>query len=253
MLALDIKPAGSDTGSWLTCEKRIRLVNLHAALKGKRVLDAGCGAGSYVLRMAQEGADVTGIEFEPGKVADYEKASGLRNVLVGDIEHMPFSNADFDLVFSNEVLEHVPNDAAALREIHRVLRPDGVLCVFVPNRLYPLETHGCYTQGGTRLSAFTPFVPWLPDVLARRWLRFENRNYWRRDIEQLLTQAGFGVVHYQTVWQTLSNSSGKIPRRAMFLVPLGRYVLSVLEKLPLVGRFGISHFVVCRKTGQPAA
>lgn len=247
MQQFEVKPAGSDTGSALTCEKRIRLICKHATLKDKRVLDAGCGAGSYVVRMAKEGADVRGIEYEASKVADYRNAHQKDNVIVGNIEKMPYADAEFDVVFSNEVLEHVPNDSVALGEINRVLRPDGLFFIFVPNRLYPLETHGCYTKGGTRLSSLTPFIPWVPDVIARRFLRFDNRNYWKSDIEQLLTREGFRVVHYQTVWQTLSNSSGKIPATVMFLVPFGRFVLNIFERIPLVGRFGISHFLVCSK------
>ncbi|MGH7700222.1 MAG: class I SAM-dependent methyltransferase [Gemmatimonadales bacterium] len=62
------------------------------------------------------------------------------DILIRDIaEGIPFADAAFDYVFCIEVLEHVPNPSTTLREIHRVLRPDGVLTLSVPNPYHPKE------------------------------------------------------------------------------------------------------------------
>ena len=79
-------------------------------------------------------------------------------------ERLPFADASFDVVFTNEVLEHVQDDRQAAREIARVLRPGGRSVNFVPNRLYFFETHGIYWRGQYKFGN-KPFVNWLPTTL----------------------------------------------------------------------------------------
>ena len=95
-------------------------------------------------------------------------------------EHLPFPSTSFDLVLSNEVIEHVSDDLQAVKEMVRTLKPGGRLVLFCPNRGYPYETHGIYRKGvyefGNKL-----FVNYLP----RRWrnkLAPHVRVYSRRDL-----------------------------------------------------------------------
>ena len=91
-------------------------------------------------------------------------------------------SGSMDAVVSFEVLEHVPDEMAALNEIHRVLRPGGRLALTVPNRWWIFETHG------TSLPVLpwnrVPFFSWLPRRLHDRWAR--ARIYRRRQIIRLL-------------------------------------------------------------------
>ena len=82
-------------------------------------------------------------------------------------EHLPFADGTFDAVLLNEVIEHVRDDAATLREACRVARPGGNVVIFAPNRLYPFETHGVYL-GKRYVFGNIPFVHYLPDFLRRR-------------------------------------------------------------------------------------
>ena len=107
-------------------------------LKGKRVLNAGCGTGSLTLRLLEKGLDVTSMDAsEPsisrltGEVAKSYPAEHPP-ILLGDICEMPFAAAEFDGVVCGEVLEHLDEDHAAVGEIARVLRPGGVLVATVP-------------------------------------------------------------------------------------------------------------------------
>jgi len=98
---------------------------------GPSVLNAGAGQGSFSLRLARLGFEVTSIDDSPAAV------DVLRDRLPGPIEladvtAMPFADESFDAAVLGEVLEHVPADAAALSEVARVLRPGGVLAVSVP-------------------------------------------------------------------------------------------------------------------------
>jgi ubiquinone/menaquinone biosynthesis C-methylase UbiE len=105
---------------------------------GADVLDCGCGMGFYLLAMQQlRDLRLTGLDADRDRLR-YAEEVGVRATLVeGDVEALPFADASFDRVLMSEVLEHVHDDAAALREVHRVLRPGGVLAISVPHARYP--------------------------------------------------------------------------------------------------------------------
>ncbi len=108
------------------------------ALPGPEVLNAGAGAGSLTLKMIDAGLRVTSTEYSPELcdfVRDALRARGALDgnpVVVGDLQRLDLPDAAFDAVVCAEVLEHLDDDAAALGELHRVLRPGGLLLVTVP-------------------------------------------------------------------------------------------------------------------------
>jgi ubiquinone/menaquinone biosynthesis C-methylase UbiE len=106
-----------------------RLVQRFA--KGGPMLDAGCGTG---LNLARLPAGSVGLEINPRSVALMRQRLPSHEIVEGDVEDMPFGNSSFRTVLCTEVLEHVPDPRQALREIHRVLEPDGVLIGSVPAR-----------------------------------------------------------------------------------------------------------------------
>jgi SAM-dependent methyltransferase len=97
------------------------------------MLDAGAGTGLN-LRHLPMGS--TGLDINPRNVAVLSKRLPDRNIVLGDIETMPFADESFGTVVCTEVLEHVPDPLMALREIHRVLMPGGVLVGSVPARAF---------------------------------------------------------------------------------------------------------------------
>jgi ubiquinone/menaquinone biosynthesis C-methylase UbiE len=102
-----------------------------ANLKGsERVLDAGCGAGHTALAFAPQAAQVIAYDLTPTmleQVKQLAEERGVSNVVTreGDVEHPPFEDGEFDLVVSRYSAHHWGNPAAALREFHRVLKPNG--------------------------------------------------------------------------------------------------------------------------------
>lgn len=94
------------------------------------ILDVGCGAGILMSELEQYG-NVYGIDVSALAV-DYCKKRGLPNVTVDDLAKLTFPNEQFDVVIALDVLEHIENDAQAVSEIHRVLKPGGTVIIFVP-------------------------------------------------------------------------------------------------------------------------
>lgn len=95
-----------------------------------RVLDAGCGSGRNMVEFARHGT-VTGVELSEASVSlARERHAG--EVIAGSVLEMPFEPDSFDLAASLDVIEHLEDDLAALRELRRVVAPGGALLVTVP-------------------------------------------------------------------------------------------------------------------------
>ena len=111
---------------------------------GERLLDLGCGFGRHAFEAARRGAGVVACDLAHAELVEVRStyaamaeageldASGLAAVTRADATALPFDDDAFDRVIASEVLEHVPDDAAAIAELVRVLRPGGVLAVTVP-------------------------------------------------------------------------------------------------------------------------
>lgn len=153
---------------------------------GSRVLDVGCGQGRHAFEAHRRGAAVVALDRSPSEVAAAagmlgamrlagEAAAGaLGTGVCADALALPFPDGSFDVVMAAEVLEHVPDDRAAMAELARVLRPGGRLAVTVPR--------------------------WLPEKVC--WALDEGyhapavqgghvRIYRRRELLDRLTAAGF--------------------------------------------------------------
>jgi len=251
MTQLEIQAAGGDTATPLNLQKRLDWITAVAGpLRGKQLIDCGCGAGEYVRALTNLGADAWGIEYSAEKIAEAQRLGGLREgrVAVGDIEAIEFPDAHFDVALVNEVLEHVPHDDAGIREVHRILKPGGIALIFSPNRLYPFETHGVSLRSGAKVPHYAPFIPYAPVRLGL--FEYWARNYWPWELRELVRDAGFSIERCAYVWQTFENISGNQPRVIRALRPLLRTIARALEATPVLRAFGVSQLIVARKPRQ---
>ncbi|MHB8376932.1 MAG: class I SAM-dependent methyltransferase [Dehalococcoidia bacterium] len=219
-------------------DRRLNLIRHYAPLEGRRILDIGCGLGVYVRKFREFSDRVVGIDIDPRRLR--EGAKTTPGLLLGGGERLPFRDGAFDIVVLNEVIEHVRDDAAALREALRVIGPGGHIFVYAPNRLFPFETHGIYL-GERFVFGNIPFVNWLPDALRDRLVP-HARAYTKRGIRR--TYAGLTArVRAETyVYPGFDNIIARHRRLGAVL----RAALYRAERTPLRA-FGLSHFVVLQK------
>lgn len=125
-----------------------------ADLAAQRVLEIGCGRGGLALWLASQQpapALVVATDFACSAVGQGRAAAIDRGVaglswVTGDIEKLPYPDDTFDVAISCETIEHVPDPQRALRELARVLRPGGQLCLTAPNYLGTLGLYRLYLR-----------------------------------------------------------------------------------------------------------
>lgn len=122
-------------------DRRLRVAH------GDRVLDLGCGAGRHAFELYRRGADVVAFDRDGAALREVDamfhamRAEGeapdgaAARAVEGDALNLPFEDASFDAVVASEILEHIPDDARAIREMTRVVRPGGTVAVSVPRWL----------------------------------------------------------------------------------------------------------------------
>ncbi len=188
----------------------------------KVVLEVGCGNGYLLSRYARHGARAWGIDLTRTAVELARQRFDLGmlrgHLAQGDAQCLPFQDASFDLVVSAGVLHHVPDIAAAIAEIHRVLKPGGLFVIMLYHRdsihyrvLYPLYGvfHSAFRGKG-------------PATIAREIDGAGNpigRTYTRQEVRRLL--AAFREVRLQV---------GSLPVPGFRALPPGRALLGVLAK-----------------------
>jgi SAM-dependent methyltransferase len=111
---------------------------------GDLLLDLGCGFGRHAFEGFRRGARVVACDMSPtelievrgllGAMVEAGEASpdGMGDCVNGDATRLPFPDDTFDRIIASEVMEHIPDDLAALDELARVLKPGGVLAVTIP-------------------------------------------------------------------------------------------------------------------------
>jgi len=170
-------------------QKIEQLLNLRPS-ETLRLLEVGTGSGGIAHYFATRSAlkcDVVAVDVRDNRVVrdgyEYRQVEGV---------DLPFDTASFDVVISNHVMEHVGATDAQRRhvaELHRVLRPDGIAYLAVPNRWMLVEAH-----------YHLAFLSWLPEAWRTPYLRwsgqgaeYDCRPLTERQARRLLEQAGFAA------------------------------------------------------------
>ena len=216
--------------------RRVRLIEGRIPLAGRRILDVGCGVGQYVSHLRALPATVVGIDIDPGRLG----GAGVTGLVVADAARLPFAPQSFDVVILNEVIEHLADPRAALREIGALLPPGGHAVIFAPNRLFPFETHGVRWRGVYHFGNY-PFVNWLPRVMRDRLVPHADV-YTRGDLRRMFRDLPYRVRSASAVYPAFD---GVRSRNEL----VGRMLQATLhraEQTPLRW-LGLSHFVILER------
>lgn len=178
-----------------------RLQQVIGSLKGKRILDFGCGYGSFLIYCLKRGYDVTGVDISRQRLEFFSvifELSGLPEFLrsryiIYDGRNLPFSDNSFDVVVANQVLEHVRRVREVIAELGRVLKKGGILYTRSPD----------YSRSFYEPHYRVLWFPFIRGSMARAYLRvlrrppdgLEHINFLgKRELVRLLRENGFSVL-----------------------------------------------------------
>ena len=219
-------------------KQRLHRIDETIDLRGMRTLDLGCGNGSYTAELARRAAHVCGVDRQMPHLKAFREP--IPRVQAAG-ENLPFATESFDAITMIEVLEHTDSERQVLLECFRVLKPGGFLVLFVPNKLYPFESHPCHLAN-LSLGPNVPLVSWLPDSVRKRLCH--ARIYSRRRLLSLARQAGFDNSQTSYIFPPLD--SLRLPLKNFY-----RQAASLLEKSALAC-FGVSIYALFQKPAKPA-
>jgi len=218
-------------------DRRLHMMREWADLHG-RILENGCGLGTYLDALAPFSRQRFGLEIEPERaVPALATATGIAQ---GVGEYLPFGDNTFDFVFSNEVIEHVQDDTIYAAEMVRVAKTGGKILLFCPNRWYPVEQHGLFWRGRYKFGNI-PLVNYLPDSLRNR-LAPHVRTYTKRALFRLFQPLPVRFVHHERLFGGYDNIEYRWPKFGRML----KKTLYSAENTPLA-TLGLSHLLVLEK------
>lgn len=217
-------------------EKALKLVVANRADASRlKVLDIGCNAGTQARMWAKLGHEVTGLDVNEPLLELARERAGADGLTirfdVGTATALPYGDAVFDVCLLPELLEHVEDWEACLREAVRVLKPEGVLYVSTTNALCPKQQE-----------FNLPMYSWYPGFVKRRYERLAVST--RPD---LANHTRYPAVHWFTIYglsRFLANLGIRSLDRFDLIEPSGR---SVLEKGAL---WMIQHSAILRFFGH---
>ena len=145
------------------------LLQLYTTIEGKRILYSGCGNACLLITLQQVGAvELVGIELDP----DVYRLATLRTrglpqlrILQNDASVTTLQPQSFDVIASLQVIEHVADYETYLRTLAQLMKPDSVLLMACPNRIWPFEAH-----------SQLPFIQYLPRPVSRAVGRWAERS-----------------------------------------------------------------------------
>lgn len=127
---------------------------------GKRLLDVGCGGGHF-LRLADENHIKTyGIDLSKTAIRTAKRVSPNSKLVIGDAEHLSFKSRYFDYVTCLGSLEHFPDMGKSIKEMARVLKSNGTVCIYVPNKFFVGDIFRKKQTHGQKLERFLSYKEW---------------------------------------------------------------------------------------------
>lgn len=216
---------------------RLKIAEELGYLKGERLVDVGCGNGRYLYYFKQSNKIRFCVGLDISKKSVYFTKERLRKsgfqaaLLVGDAENLPFQSDAFDIAFSTDVIEHLPQLSKGIQEIVRVSEDKVIICT--PNKLCPLDMSRFAQIFGSRVPP--PVEKYVTRFQLMKILQKSGLK--QKDI--IISETSFLPLGWILVTRKLS-----IP---MKLVKFLIFVEKFLEKAPLVKHTAGVLVACCKK------
>ncbi len=220
--------SGKDYRSHLAQGLRKRLIS--QGIKGKSLLDVGCGDGYYIKKF-QVTFDIVGgdISLEGFKInPDISKDISIYQ---GDVCNMPFNSSSWDGIIALDVIEHLQDPLKGLQEILRVLKSSGILFLSTPN----LNSLGQRTKRGNWFAYSDP-----------THISLHSESKWR----DFLTESGFQIVQdgTDTLWDV--PYPYRIPQKLQKYISSISAIIARRTVVFFPWSYGENYYAICRKTGE---
>jgi SAM-dependent methyltransferase len=207
------------------------------------ILEIGCSAGPLLQELRAGGyTNVTGIDISPEAIALCARR-GISNVVMMDAQRLGFPPASFDFAIASDVLEHLPDARAALRNWLQVLRPGGRLLVLCPAFMFLWSEHDVANRHQHRYTATE-----LNELLRTVGFQVERRSYW--NWSTFVPVAAVRLGKRVSPRRRSGNGYGDLTLPPRVLNSLLKSVLAVENKILLSGLgfpWGVTAWVLCRK------
>jgi ubiquinone/menaquinone biosynthesis C-methylase UbiE len=195
--------------------------------KKLKIIEPGCGVGSFSLLASKQGAFVVGCDIRKdilklGKILN-KLEGGKAHFVVANCLKMPFKENFFDYVFLWDVLEHTNEQKNMLEDVFRVLAYEGEILAKISNRLFPIEPH-----------TLLPFLTYLPKKYSDNFIKIFRKEFyfWYKSYEK--------EIYLPTYWSArkwFEESDGEN----------ARFYNLFLHYIPFVGTFNMRHNIVTFK------
>ncbi len=180
----------------------LQKLELPKKIRGKKVLDAGCGSGFFLFDYLFYGADVTGVDQSEKSIQFIREQADLLGfhptLIAGDLETVHLEENSFDYIFCIYVLQHTPNPRLVLEQFRKWSKKDGTIKLIISHK-YVLET---FLQR-LIIAPIFHLAPWLSKIIPtniKKRVHWEDRfehPYWRQmsknQVIELCNSAGLEI------------------------------------------------------------
>ncbi len=167
-----------------TARQYLSEIHRYAGAASGRLLEIGCGDGDFLFEAEAAGYHVTGVEYAPAACEQARARLQRGEIICGELEKAALEGAQFDLCVLSDVIEHVRDPLAFLREIHRLLKPGGGIFIATPS-----------------------LASWSAKLLKENWMEFkpEHLTYFEpQTLETALFRTGYDQVIVRPGWKILT-------------------------------------------------
>jgi SAM-dependent methyltransferase len=239
--AANIDPTSTlvdETFTSATAIENKHILEQFGSLRGKRVLDYGCGAAEGGVYFAKQGASVVGIDVSPGMLKAAHKLAAHHGVTIETRqvqgERIPGDDGEFDLIYGNGVLHHV-DLSRARPELARIMKPTGKGCFIEPLSYNPVIEVYRRIADTVRTPDEHPLS--FPDIESFRasFGDVSHREFWLTSLAVFLRFFLWERVdpRKERYWKKIYTDAQRL---SSFYTPLAQLDAQILARLPVLGR-----------------